>query len=65
MDQLLPQFAKNPPNLVRAGGAFDWDRLMRNIDPAPAEESEAFVREIYEQRHNDSLAAERASKTRC
>src|SRR5690349_1815441 len=51
MDRLPPQHPVNdPPNLVRAG-SFSLDRLLSHIDPGPAEESEAFVRLIYEQRH--------------
>jgi hypothetical protein len=49
---LVPQPAKDPPNLVRAG-SFSLDRLLSHIDPGPAEESEAFVRLIYEPRHID------------
>jgi hypothetical protein len=49
----VPQQADNhPPNLVRSG-AFSLDRLLSHIDPGPAEESEAFVRFIYEQRRLD------------
>ena len=43
---------KDPPNLIRVG-LFSLDRLLSHIDPGPAEESEAFVRLIYEQRHID------------
>ncbi len=42
----------DPPNLVRAD-SFSLDRLLSHIDPGPVEESEAFVRLIYEQRHID------------
>jgi hypothetical protein len=49
MDRVPPQPVKYPPNLTR-NGPFDLDRLLGHIDPAPAEESEAFVRQIYEQR---------------
>ena len=49
----LPQYpVKDPPNLVRAG-SFSLDRLLSHIDPGPAEESEAFVHLIYEQRYLD------------
>jgi hypothetical protein len=44
MDRVPPQTVKHPPNLTRTG-PFDLDRLG-HIDPAPAEESEAFVRHI-------------------
>lgn len=52
MDRLLPQPFKDPPNLVRVG-LFSLDRLLSHLDPGPAEESEAFVHLIYEQRHID------------
>ena len=48
----VPQAVKDPPNLIRAG-SFSLDRLLSHIDPGPADESEAFVRLIYEQRNND------------
>ena len=60
MDQLPSQPAKNPPNLIRAGD-FSLDRLLSHIDPGPPEESEEFVRRIYEQRHAD-LSAGRNGK---
>ena len=53
MDYMPPQPVKDPPNLVRSG-AFTLERLLSHIDPGPQEESEEFVRRIYEQRHNDS-----------
>jgi len=49
MDRVPPQRVEGPPNLVRAG-SFSLDSLLSHIDPGPAEESEAFVRLIYEQR---------------
>jgi hypothetical protein len=52
MDRVPPQPVKDPPNLIRAG-SFSLDRLLSHIDPGPVEESEAFVRLIYEQRHID------------
>lgn len=52
MDRLPSQPVKDPPNLVRAG-SFSLDRLLSHLDPGPAEESEAFVHLIYEQRHID------------
>jgi hypothetical protein len=52
MDRLPQEPVKDPPNLMRAG-SFSLERLLRHIDPGPAEESEAFVRLIYEQRHID------------
>ena len=53
MDRVPPQPVQVSPNLVRAG-TFSLDRLLGHIDPGPAEESEDFVRRIYEQRHIDS-----------
>ena len=61
MDYVPPQPVKDPPNLVRSG-AFTLDRLLSHIDPGPQEESEEFVRRIYEQRHID-LSSDRNSKT--
>ena len=52
MDRVPPEAVKDPANLVRAG-SFSLDRLLSHIDPGPAEESEAFVRFIYEQRRTD------------
>lgn len=52
MDRVPQQPVEGPPNLVRAG-SFSLDRLLSHLDPGPAEESEAFVRLIYEQRHTD------------
>ncbi|MBL8290382.1 MAG: hypothetical protein JNN08_01025 [Bryobacterales bacterium] len=49
MDRAPAQPVKDPPNLIRSG-AFNLDRLLSHIDPAPREESEEFVRHIYEQR---------------
>ena len=61
MDRLPPQPVKGPPNLIRTG-AFSLDRLLSHIDPGTAEESEEFVRRIYEQRHID-LSSDRNGKT--
>jgi len=56
--------AKSLPNLVRASsGPFSPDRLLSHIDPGPAEESEAFVHFINEQRRID-VSSERGSQTR-
>jgi hypothetical protein len=52
MDRVPSQPVKDPPNLVRVG-SFSLDRLLSHIDPGTAEESEDFVRLIYEQRHFD------------
>ena len=56
-----PQPVKDLPNLIR-NGAFSLDRLLSHIDPETAEESEEFVRRIYEQRHSD-LSSDRNGKT--
>ena len=34
-------------------GSFTLDRMLSHIDPGPAEETEEFVRLIYEQRHTE------------
>ena len=52
MERVPSQSVQYPPNLVRAC-PFDLDRLLSHIDPGPAEESEAYVRLIYEQRSSD------------
>lgn len=53
MDWAPEQPLKNIPNLVRKT-PFDFERLLSHVDPGPKEESEAFVRLIYEQRHADA-----------
>jgi hypothetical protein len=55
MDRASKSPIKNPPNLVRVG-SFSLESLMSHIDPGAAEESENFVRLIYEQRHADLSA---------
>jgi len=55
------QPVKDPPNLVRAG-SFSLERLLTHIDPGTAEESQDFVRRIYDQRHID-LSSDRDGKT--
>ena len=62
MDRLPLQPVKDPLNLIRTG-VFSMDRLLSHIDPGPQEESEEFVRRIYEQRHID-LSSDRNGKTR-
>jgi len=62
MDRVPPQPVKDPPNLTRAG-VFSLDRLLSHIDPGTEEESEEFVRRIYEQRHTD-LSSDHNGKTR-
>ena len=52
MDRVPPQPVKDPPNLIHAD-SFSLDRLLSHIDPGTEEESEEFVRRIYEQRHID------------
>jgi hypothetical protein len=52
MERLPPQPVKDPPNLIRSG-TFSLNRLLSHIDPGTAEESEEFVRRVYEQRHID------------
>jgi len=55
MDHVPPKPVKDPPNLIRSG-VFSMDRLLSHIDPGTKEESEEFVRRIYEQRHFDVSA---------
>jgi hypothetical protein len=61
MDRVPSQPVKYPPNLIRVC-PFDLERLLSHIDPGTAEESEAYVRLIYEQRRSD-LSSERNGKT--
>ena len=49
MDRQPPQSAQDPPSLVRVA-QFSLERLLTHIDPGPPEETEEFVRRIYEQR---------------
>ena len=58
----VPQPVEDRPNLVRTG-SFSLERLLSHTDPGPAEESEAFVHLIYEQRHLD-VSTDRDSTTR-
>jgi hypothetical protein len=62
MDRTPSQPVHDPSNLVRSGW-LSLDRLLTHIDPGPAEESEAFVRLIYEQRHAD-VPSDRNGQTR-
>ena len=62
MERVPSQPVKDPANLVRVC-PFDLDRLLSHIDPGPAEESEAYVRLIYEHRPSD-LSSESSGKTR-
>jgi hypothetical protein len=52
MDRDSPHPVKDSTTLV-GPAEFSLDRLLSHTDPAPAVESEAFVRFIYEQRHLD------------
>ena len=52
MERVPLQPVNDPANLVRVC-PFDLDRLLSHIDPGPAEESEAYVCLIYEQRRSD------------
>jgi hypothetical protein len=52
MDRVPSQPVKDPPNLVRTG-SFSLERLLTHIDPGTVEESQDFVRRIYEQRNID------------
>jgi hypothetical protein len=61
MDRLQPRPVKDPPNLLRTS-AFSLDRLLSHVDPGTAEESEEFVRRIYEQRHT-GISSDRDGKT--
>ena len=61
MERVPSQPVKDPANLVRVY-PFDLDRLLSHTDPGPAEESEAYVRLIYEQRLSD-LSSKRNGKT--
>lgn len=47
-----PKPLKDVPSLRRTA-PFDWERLLTRVEPGPAEETEAFVRHIYEQRRLD------------
>jgi hypothetical protein len=60
MDRAPSQPVKDPPNLVRTVD-FSLDRLLSHLDPGTAEESEDFVRRIYDQRHID-LSSDRNGK---
>ena len=61
MERVPSQPVKDSPDLVRTC-PFDLDRLLSHVDPGPAEESEAYVRLIYEQRRSD-LSSKRNGKT--
>jgi hypothetical protein len=61
MDRVPQQPVQDPPNLTRTG-VFSLNRLLSHIDPGTEEESEEFVRRIYEQRHID-LSSDRNGKT--
>ncbi len=61
MERIPSQPVKDLANLVRVY-PFNLDRLLSHIDPGPAEESEAYVCLIYEQRRFD-LSSENNGKT--
>ena len=61
MDGVPPQPIRDPANLIQAG-SFSIERLLSHIDPGPGEESEAFVRLIYEHRSID-LSSHHNGKT--
>jgi len=63
MDCVPSQPVENPPNLV-GSGSFCLDRLLSHIDPGTMEESEDFVRLIYDQRRID-LSSDRSGQTGC
>ena len=52
MDHAPSPPAKDWLNLTR-DGSFSFERMLSHIDPGTAEESEDFVRLIYEQRHGE------------
>ena len=61
MDRVPSQPVQDPPNLLRTG-PFSLDRLLSHIDPGTAQESEDFVRLIYDRRRID-LSSDRNGKT--
>jgi hypothetical protein len=52
MSRAPDQPATAHPNLVGTT-PFSMDRLLSHVDPGPKDESEEFVRHIYEQRRDD------------
>jgi hypothetical protein len=61
MDRVCSQPVKDLSNLGGAG-SFSLDRLLSHIDPGTTEESEDFVRLIYDQRRID-ISSDRNGKT--
>ena len=61
MNRLPQPSVKVPPNLTRTS-SFSLERLLSHVDAGPAEESEAFVHTIYEQRRADR-SSDRSDKT--
>ena len=61
MDRVPSQPVKELPNLIRSA-PFSLERLLSHVDAGPANESEEFVRRIYEHRHLD-LSADGCDKT--
>jgi len=54
VNEIPPQPIMDAPSL--GDDSFTFDRILNHIDPGPAEESEAFVQFIYEQRRMDTSA---------
>jgi hypothetical protein len=52
MEHAPLQPVEDPPNLIRSG-SFSLECLLSHVDPGAAQESEEFVRLVYEQRHTD------------
>jgi hypothetical protein len=61
MDRVPPQPVEDPPNSI-GPTSFSFDRLLSHIDPGTAEEAEALVQFVYEQRHLD-LSSDRNGQT--
>ena len=59
----VPHQPEDLPNLISTGPGT-LERLLNCLDPGPAEESEAFVRLIYEQRRSDA-SINHNDETRC
>ncbi len=61
MNRLSQPSVKVPPNLIQTG-SFSLERLVSHVDAGSAEECEAFVHTIYEQRRSDR-SSDRDDKT--
>ena len=53
MNEFPHQPVEDSSNVVDTSSST-FDRILNHLDPGPAEESEAFVRLIYEQRRIDN-----------